>query len=240
MLLFGGIRRRATAGSGGEESTGPGRPAGGEENDMRIPGPTDLLKIAGQGYDAADRAIALLPRVVAVLGDVEHLLGRVGAMMNELELTQRRATALVTRTDDVVSRAENVLGRTEALTNEFASVLERLVPSLDRLEPVIAQLAATTSPDEAHAVVRLIDTLPSIVDKVQADILPVLDTLGTVAPDLRDLLDVSKEFNEMLGSLPGMGRVKKRIEDRQDEEDHQRTDNYRADEIPAAAPDRRS
>jgi len=105
MLLFGGIRRRATAGSGGEESTGPGRPAGGEENDMRIPGPTDLLKIAGQGYDAADRAIALLPRVVAVLGEVEHLLGRVGAMLKTYSAGPRRSRMSSLRCWNDLSRA---------------------------------------------------------------------------------------------------------------------------------------
>ena len=83
--------------------------------------------------------------------------------------------------------------------------------------------------------VKLLDALPAIVDKLDADILPVLDTLATVAPDLRDLLDVSKELNELIGSVPGLGRVKKKIEEKQDSQDE-----YRAQEEPAAAPDRRT
>jgi hypothetical protein len=75
--------------------------------------------------------------------------------------------------------------------------------------------------------------LPPIVGKLDSDILPVLDTLATVAPDLRDLLDVSKELNELIGAVPGLGRVKKRIEERQQE-----ADDYRAEEAPPAAPDR--
>ena len=84
-------------------------------------------------------------------------------------------------------------------------------------------------------IVKLIDALPAIVDKLDADILPVLDTLATVAPDLRDLLDVSKELNELIGAVPGLGRVKRNIEEKQAMQD-----GYRAAEEPQAAPDRRS
>jgi hypothetical protein len=206
---------------------------------MRFPGPTDLLKVAGQGYEAAERAIALVPRVVVILGQVEKMLVQVTAMIAELEPTAGRAAALVTRTDGIVSRAEKVLGRTESLTDSLVPLVERFQPTLDRLEPMAARLADTTSPHEVDAVVMLVNTLPEISEKVRADILPILDTLGTVAPDLRDLLDVSKELNEMLGSVPGMGRVKKRIEDRQEDEDADRADEYLADETPPSAPDRR-
>jgi hypothetical protein len=40
-----------------------------------------------------------------------------------------------------------------------------------------------------------------------------------VAPDLHDLLEVSRELNEMLAGLPGLGRIKKRIDEEQAEED---------------------
>ena len=55
-----------------------------------------------------------------------------------------------------------------------------------------------------------------------------------MAPDLRDLLDICKELSELIGSVPGVGRVKKKIEDA----DWQ--DEYRALEEPPAAPDRRA
>ncbi len=79
----------------------------------------------------------------------------------------------------------------------------------------------------------MVDTMPEFVAKFRHDILPVLDTLGTVAPDVRDLLDVSKELNEMLGALPGLGRVKRRIEEQQDLED-----DIRAEEAPPPKPRR--
>jgi hypothetical protein len=90
--------------------------------------------------------------------------------------------------------------------------------------------------EDVAAVAKLINDLPDIVGKLDRDILPVLDTLGTVAPDLRDLLDVSKDLNEILGSLPGLGRVKRRIEEEQERDEAVR--EYRAEEEPPSAPDR--
>lgn len=202
---------------------------------MRIPGPNDLFNIAGHGYQAAERAIALVPRLVAVVGDVEQIMVRVHTLIGDIETTNRRAGAVVGRTETVVTRAATVVGRTEKLTGALVPLLEKFQPALDKLEPMIARLASTTSPAEVDAMVKLIDTLPDISEKMRTDILPVLDTLGTVAPDLRDLLDVSKELNEMLGAVPGLGRIKKKIEERQEQDDE-----HRADEIPPPAPARQS
>ena len=114
-------------------------------------------------------------------------------------------------------------------------LLDTYQPTLETLAPIVSRIAETTSPDEVDAVVHLIDALPGIVDKLDKDILPVLDTLSTVAPDLRDLLDVSRVMNELLGSVPGLGRVKRRVEVEQAEEDGF---EYRAGEEPASVPDR--
>ena len=200
---------------------------------MRLPGPSDLLTLVGQSYSAIETAIGLVPRLVSVVGEVEMIMGRVVTLIGDIETTNRRAAGVVTRTETVVSRVESVVGRADTLTARVTPLLDRYQPVLDQLEPMIARLADTTSPDEVDAIVKLIDLLPDMADKVQKDIVPILDTLGTVAPDLRDLLDVSKELNEMLGAVPGLGRIKKKIEERQEQED-----DYRAAEAPPSAPDR--
>jgi hypothetical protein len=66
------------------------------------------------------------------------------------------------------------------------------------------------------ALVTLIDHLPVLALKMETDIVPVLDSLSSVAPDLHDLLDVSRELNEMLAKLPGMGRIKQRVDEEQE------------------------
>ena len=66
---------------------------------------------------------------------------------------------------------------------------------------------------------QLIDQLPRLADKLETDIMPILDTMATVAPDLHDLLEVSRELNEMLAQVPGLSRMKRRIDREQSERD---------------------
>lgn len=207
---------------------------------MRIPGPSDLLKLTGQGYEALERAISLVPRLVVIVSEVENIMKRVKVVVSEIESTQHRATVVVTRIEAVVDRSEATVGSTEVvvgraadLTRRIEPLLDRFQPALDKLEPIVTRLAETTSPAEVDAMVELVNALPAIVDKLDTDILPVLDTLATVAPDLRDLLDVSKDLNELIGSVPGLGRVKKKMDEKQESQD-----DYRAQEEPAAAPER--
>ena len=215
-----------------------------------LPGPTDLLRLPAHAVEAITEAVGLVPRLVAAVGEVERLLARVNALVDRIEVTRERADLAVSAVDHTHIRAETVVAHTEpvvvraaALVNRLAPaveralpLLDRLLPVADRLEPILAQLADTTSDNEVDAMTRLIDLMPDVVDKMGRDILPVLDTLGTVAPDLRDLLDASRELNEMLGAIPGLGRMKKRIEDQQEAQDAAASPRYRSDEDPPAAP----
>ncbi len=193
---------------------------------LPFPGPSSLIGAAGKGFDALEQAIGLVPRLATVVSQVETLVLRVDALISDIELTRDRAQAVVEQTELTVTRAAELTDRAQPLLDAFE-------PTLLRLEPTLRQLAATTDPDEVAAVVAMVDTMPELVARFRADILPVLDTLGTVAPDVRDLLDVSKELNEMLGALPGLGRVKRRIEEQQDLED-----DIRAEESPPPKPRR--
>jgi hypothetical protein len=171
-----------------------------------------VASVAGKGVESIERALSLVPRLADLVTDAELLVARIGA---------------------VADRAELVVDEVAAVTARLTPLLQDFEPPLARLQPILTSIADTTDPDEVDAVVTMVNLLPSVVDKFQADIVPVLDTLGTVAPDLRDLLDVSKELNELIGAIPGVGRVKRRI----DEEEID-PEAYRADEEPPAAPDR--
>ena len=194
---------------------------------LSVPGPSALFGAAAKGVDAVEQAISLVPRLASVVSQVEDIVARVGLVVTDIEEASARAIATVERTETVVAAASGLTGRLAPLVDEFE-------PSLRKIEPVLRRFAETTDPDEVDALVEVIDLMPQLVDKLTVDILPVIDTLGTVAPDLRDLLDVSKELNEMLGALPGLGRVKRRIEEQQ-----VREDELRAAEDPPPAPDRR-
>jgi hypothetical protein len=103
------------------------------------------------------------------------------------------------------------------------ALMDSLEPSLTRLQPTIEKLADTTHPDEVTALVGLIDQLPELTRSVETDVLPVLTTLGTVAPDLHDLLTVARELNDMLAKVPGMGRIRRRIDEQEGEDETEAT-----------------
>lgn len=207
---------------------------------LSIPGPSTLIGVAGKGVDSLERAIALVPRLTVIVTEVEALLTRVQAAVAGIELTQQRAQAVLERTEVVVEDAAALTGQASALLDKMTPLADQLAPlaqdfepTLRQLEPTLRRIAETTDPDEVAAMVALIDLLPEVVGKFRDDIVPVLDTMGTVAPDLRDLLDVSRELNEMLAGVPGLGRLKRRAEEQQNLED-----SYRAEEEPPSAPDR--
>ncbi len=190
---------------------------------LSLPGPSSLIGAAGKGIDALEQAVSLVPRLNVIVTEVETILLRVQTVVDNLEVTQRRADAAIDQTAAVVARAGDLTTRAGPLLDQ----LEQFQPTLLRLQPILERLADTTDPDEVAAIVAVVDLLPELVEKLHTDIVPILDTFGTVAPDLRDLLDVSKELNEMLSAVPGLGRVKRRIEEEQDLQDE-----IRAEEVP--------
>jgi ABC-type transporter Mla subunit MlaD len=215
-------------------------------------GPSDIVRFGLRTYSSLEEAMSLVPRLANLLSEVEVIVTQVRVLLSEVDETQRlaravveqadvvsvRAEGVVEQADSVSQRAGEVLAQTAPLAAQFTPLLERLAPTLQQLQPMLERLAKTTSPNEVDAVVALIDTLPELVGALRKDVLPIVATLGTVAPDLRDLLDVSKELNEILGSVPGLGRVKKRVEQLQAQQDEHQQNGYRAEEEPPAAPDR--
>jgi len=149
-----------------------------------------------------------------MVGEIEDLIGEIRAIVKDIEATNRHVAAVIDDADAVAKRAESVVGDAIAITVALTPVVTIYPPILAQLAPMITRFAQTTGVAEADVLVRLINSVPGWVDKLSRDIVPVLDTLDTVAPDVRHLLVVAKEVNEMLSAVPGFGRVRKRIDGR--------------------------
>src|SRR6478752_3169468 len=115
------------------------------------------------------------------------------------------------RGTDQVEALLGAVPRALALPDRAEVLIERASATVARVGGVVD--AATA---EVAALVRLVDQLPALTDQVERDVLPVLTTLGSVAPDLHELLNVSRELNEILGKIPGIGRLKRRVEEDDD------------------------
>jgi len=145
-----------------------------------VPGPRDVLALAEQ-------LTGLVPRLAALLSSGERLIAQAEGLLARIDETRATADANVAR---------------------IGALLDRLEPSLRTLEPTLARLAQTTDPREVDALISLVDRLPMLAEQVERDVVPVMRTLGTVAPDLHDLLETSRELNEMLAKLPGINRLR--------------------------------
>jgi hypothetical protein len=179
---------------------------------LAVPGPRDLLGVLERGGGQLETLLGVVPRIVALLDDAEAQLRRIGPILDRVEAVTVAAAAEVVRVSAVADVAEVQVERVRLL-------MDRFEPSLTRLQPTLETLADTTSPDEVTALVRLVDQLPELTERLETDVLPVLGTLGSVAPDLRHLLAASRELNEIIGKVPGFGRLKRRVEEENDEED---------------------
>jgi hypothetical protein len=166
-----------------------------------VPTPRDVIGVVERGTDALEQLLAAAPRVTSLLTDVERLVAEVAGLVRRIEGSRASVDELVGRIDGTVGRV--------------AVLLDRLEPPLTTLQPTLERLADTTDPHEVEALVALVDHLPRLVSQLEKDVLPVLSTLGSVAPDLHDLLDTSRELNGLLAKMPGFGRVRRRVEDRQ-------------------------
>ncbi|WP_426247441.1 hypothetical protein [Nocardioides sp. LHG3406-4] len=171
---------------------------------MRLPSIPNPLELA-----------ALVPRVGELVGGAERLLRDVGGLLSRMEETRQRADEVVAAVDETRAAADRVMTDLAAPLDRLVALLDRLEPPLTALQPTLERLAETTDPAEIDALVTLVDHLPGLVVKFEADLIPVLDSLSSVAPDLHDLLDVSRELNLMLAKLPGIGRVRRRVDEKQ-------------------------
>ena len=191
---------------------------------LPLPGPRDVLAVLERGGDQVEALIGAVPRVLALLDLAEGLIDRAATAVDRVSVVVDDAAAEVVRVGAVVDaaalevqRVGAVVDRADGQVARVAALLDSFEPSLAKLQPTLATLADTTHPDEVAAVVTLVDHLPALTEQVERDLLPVLTTLGTVAPDLHELLNVSRELNEILGKIPGVGRLKRRVEEEDEE-----------------------
>jgi ABC-type transporter Mla subunit MlaD len=189
---------------------------------MRIPlpGPGAVLGGAVAAADALETAVGLVPRAAAAMTRLEALLDRA-------EKTADRLDQVVARADETSQRAHAVLGTAELVTRDAsrtvdgaAGVLDRVdtslvawEPSLRRLAPSLERFASALSPAEVTAAISLVDRMPLVLDHLENDVLPMLQTLDRVGPDVHELLEVADDLRRVITGLPGIGLLRRRGED---------------------------
>src|SRR4029434_170922 len=78
------------------------------------------------------------------------------------------------------------------------------------LAPSVRRLAETLDPSEVEALITLIDRLPRLVTHLDEDILPVLESLGSVGTDVHDLVDTVQDLRQVVKGFPGSRLFRRR------------------------------
>jgi hypothetical protein len=126
-------------------------------------------------------------RASRFLDEVARLVPRAAALLDAAE-------ALLARADALADRVELTRSGAQAEIRRFAELLDAVV---DRVTP--ADLAAFAR------VARRLD-----------DVVPAVESMASVGPDIRELTAVAKELDEIVGRVPGMGRIKRKVAEDQD------------------------
>lgn len=193
---------------------------------MRLPGPFELFRLPARLGAAVELALGAAPQLVELQRELNAVVLEARAFITEARLTQRQAALLVAEVEitrqhahaiaDNASRTEAsaaaAVREVEQLVGNVRSLLGRFEPALRKLAPITDFVADTITVDDAEALTALIHSAPELVERLTDDVLPVLDSLDTVGADLREVMDNTQQMDEMLGAVPGMGRVKKRMQ----------------------------
>jgi ABC-type transporter Mla subunit MlaD len=189
-----------------------------------VPGPSDVLAAVSGVREGIADALALVPRIGVLVGRLEALVSRVEVAVDRAESVLERADAAieqVARTNDKADAAIGAVELTSAragetvttatgLAGRMGALVEDYEPALLALGPSLRRLAATFDPTEVEALVTLIDRLPRLVTHLDEDVLPVLESMGNVGPDVRDLVDIVQDLRQIVKGFPGSRLFRRR------------------------------
>ncbi|GAB4064880.1 hypothetical protein GCM10028777_12610 [Angustibacter speluncae] len=195
-----------------------------------LPTPAELLGAAAgvkqvvtgtvdQVAESASGALALVPAATALLARASALLDRADALADHAQLVISRIDEVVTESDATVERvnvvttkADRTMGGATGLVDRADSLLSSVEPVARQGVPIAEKIVDSISPAEVDAIVSIIDTVPTLLRHVQDDVLPLLQQLDAVGPDVHAILETVQDLAERIEALPGMGLLRRRAD----------------------------
>jgi hypothetical protein len=174
---------------------------------------------AGRTVEEGGRSIAsaadTLERAGGAVLSAEQMLERVGRTAEDAAALVETSSTVLVKADRAVAGATGVLDRTDALVSAVEPLSRRLMPLAQRF-------AEQLHPKEVDAAIELVDRMPVLLRHLDEDVLPMLQQLDKVGPDVHQILEVVQDLREAITGLPGIGMLMKRGERRDDEQEEPR------------------
>jgi archaellum component FlaC len=141
---------------------------------------------------------------------LETTHARADEAIEQVGHTRAKADAAIDAVGGTASRADSLVGRADGMVGTVEPLLDDYERALTGLAPSVRRLAETLDPSEVEALITLIDRLPRLVTHLDEDILPVLETLGSVGTDVHDLVDTVQDMRQIVKGFPGSRLFRRR------------------------------
>jgi hypothetical protein len=164
--------------------------------------------------DRADDAIAGVAETRAKADDAIAGVAETRAKADDaiagVAETRAKADDAIAGVGRTASGADELLRRTDVLIARGEPLIDAYAEPLADLAPSVRRLAETLEPHEIEALVTLIDRLPRLVAHLDEDVLPVLESLGSVGTDVHDLVDTVQDLRQVVKGFPGSRLFRRR------------------------------
>lgn len=190
---------------------------------VRLPAPYGGGSVAKHGldmarsgvrwaHDTAVFAFGLPGRIEALLDDVEALMDRIDSVVDS-------AQHVVAEVDKTNTSADEVVGSALVTSRTALELVELIDPIARRTIPFSQKFVDHLDEDEIDAAIEMVNHLPQLVQHMEAT-MPILATLGSVSPEMHELLNVTKDVRRAVIGIPGFKFFRNRGQERlEDEED---------------------
>lgn len=181
-------------------------------------------QVAGTVTDAE----GVVRRVDGTIDSAEGVVARVGATVDTADELVLDAGPLIERVVPLIDFADSALAPVkpvvEALlvdaeldpevarrvATRLTEVLVWADKTVSLLEPIADEVLESVDPEEIKAVVKFIDHLPALGESLETDIMPVLASMDTVAPEVHQILEVAQQCLEAVAGIPGFQLLRRR------------------------------
>lgn len=181
-------------------------------------------QVAGTVTDAE----GVVRRVDGTIDSAEGVVARVGATVDTADELVLDAGPLIERVVPLIDFADSALAPVkpvvEALlvdaeldpevarrvATRLTEVLVWADKTVSLLEPIAGEVLQSVDPEEIKAVVKFIDHLPALGESLETDIMPVLASMDTVAPEVHQILEVAQQCLEAVAGIPGFQLLRRR------------------------------
>jgi hypothetical protein len=187
-----------------------------------------LVSVLGRITDRVDglidRADTLVGACDAVIDTAKTITAGASDVVESSRGITAGATEVVELSRNITTGATEVVELSRTLTNGAGEVMEKAGststaaqellalyrPMLERGAPLAGRFVDDLTPEEIDAAIRLVDQLPVLTEHMVSDIMPILATFDRVAPDLHELLGVTKDLRQGIAGIPGLSFLVKR------------------------------